>query len=169
MVDGNKLLLQEVVDLKISQGVNNSFPDVYVHSLQDNQLVKVQDLIHDKYAFIDFWGSWCQPCIHSIPLIKQLWEKVKGRRDVSVLGIALEKAGQADKLKAVIKDKQIPYDNYVVYRNEEKQVSSPHLIWQVYGFPTYLILDKKGKVVFKISNSMNTEKAISTFLELIGD
>lgn len=168
-VDGNKLLLQEVGDLKISQGVNNSFPDVYVHSLQDDQLIKVQDLIQDKYVFIDFWGSWCQPCIHSIPLIKQLSEKVKGRSDVAVLGIALEKAGQADKLKAVIKDKQISYDNYIVYRNEEKQVSSPHLVWQVYSFPTYLILDKKGKVVFKIDNSMNTEKAISTFLELIGD
>lgn len=167
--DGNKLLLQEVGDLKISQGVNDSFPDVYVHSLLDDKRIKVQDLIHDKYVFIDFWGSWCQPCIHSIPLIKQLWEKVKGRRDVSVLGIALEKAGQADKLKTVIKDMQIPYDNYIVYRNEEKQVSSPHLIWQIYSFPTYLILDKKGKVVFKIDNSMNTEKAISTFLELIGE
>ena len=164
---GDNLNIREVGDFVTSRGLKESSPDVFVRSLYDNQMVRLLDIVHDKYVFIDFWGSWCGPCIHSIPLVKQLFEKVKDRADIMVLGIALEKKSNMGKLKKAIADLQIPYENYVVYQDESMLINFPHKFLGVQAFPTYLLLDKKGNVVLRMDDSRNTEKIISYFLELV--
>lgn len=164
---GDSLNIREVGNFITSCGLNDSSPDILVHSLYDDHKVRLQDVIRGKYVFIDFWGSWCGPCIQSIPLVKQLFVEVKDRSDVIVLGIALENKANLGKLKKVIADLKIPYDNYLVYRDESMLINYPHKFWGVQVFPTYLILDKNGNVVLKMDDSRNTEKVISSFLNLI--
>ena len=166
-VRGDSLFIKGIGDFLLSNGVNEFSPEIYVHSLQNGQPIKLPDLMNNKYVFIDFWGSWCGPCIHSIPLVKKLYEKVKNRTDVLVAGIAWEQNSDLSKLTRTIADLQIPYENFVVYSKEKKSIKSPHTFWAIESFPTYLILDKNGKVVHKMSNSKETEKAIAAFMELI--
>ena len=138
----DSLFIKEIGDLVLSESLNKLSPDIYVHSLQNGQSIKLQEILHNKYVFIDFWGSWCGPCIHSIPLVKKLYEKVKSRTDVLVIGVAWEQNSDLSKLTRTIADLQIPYENFVVYSNEKKLISSPHTFWAVESFTTYLILDK---------------------------
>lgn len=160
-VNKNKLVITEIDNFSIMDS------NIYVHSLNNNDQITLQNEIQDKYVFIDFWGSWCNPCLHSIPLIKQLYEKTKHRKDVLILGIALENEKDINTLKNIILEKQILYPNYYAYTQDVKSINYPHAAFQVTQFPTYLILDKKSNVIHKITNSNNTEKAISLFIELI--
>ncbi len=57
-----------------------------------------------KLVLLDFWASWCAPCIREIPALKQL-QKNHGGPKFQVLGIAIEKGGTAALLKVVSKYK----------------------------------------------------------------
>lgn len=160
-VNKNNLIITEIENYSI---LNSA---IYIHSLHDNRQISLTDVMRDKYVFIDFWGSWCNPCIHSIPILKQFYEKIKQRKDVLVLGVALENKKDINTLKNIIRDKQIPYPNYYVCTHDLKSVNYPYTAFQITQFPTYLLFDKKSNVIYKITNSKNTEKAISLFLELI--
>lgn len=43
-----------------------------------------------KYYLVDFWGSWCGPCIRELPAMTAAFEKYKGRKGFTILSLALD-------------------------------------------------------------------------------
>ncbi len=54
----------------------------------DNRITKASML--GKYYLVDFWGSWCGPCIRELPSLTTAFEKYKGRKGFTVLSLALD-------------------------------------------------------------------------------
>ena len=46
-----------------------------------------------KVVLLDFWGTWCGPCVEKLPKVQQFAEKYAGR-DVVVIGIHSEQSGE---------------------------------------------------------------------------
>ena len=61
---------------------------------------------HGRYVLIDFWASWCGPCIASFPFMKQLYAAYKDR-NLMILGVSCDKDRNAW-LKAIDKN-QLPW------------------------------------------------------------
>lgn len=51
--------------------------------------------LRGKYVFLDFWASWCAPCIGEIPHIRAVHEATKDRADFVMLGVSLDNDRQA--------------------------------------------------------------------------
>ncbi len=49
---------------------------------------------HGQYVLIDFWASWCGPCIASFPRLRWLYEQYNGR-GLSIVGVSLDKNREA--------------------------------------------------------------------------
>nr|WP_263430135.1 TlpA disulfide reductase family protein [Nannocystis pusilla] len=60
-------------------------------SLQDlaGQTVSLQDL-RGKFVVINFWATWCEPCIREWPQLDRLAERLQDRDDVVVLAISVD-------------------------------------------------------------------------------
>ena len=163
-VEHPNIYLQTVGVLSDGSSVGSQIPVVYALDLNTDDKIFINDLAKDKYVFIDFWGSWCNPCIASLPKLLNFYEKIKDRQDVIMLGIAQEREKKdVDKLKKIINDKGVEWDNFWVLPSEALLKTL-----QINSFPTYLILDNTGKIVYKKSSSYKTEEAIDLFLDMIG-
>ena len=99
------------------------------------------DDIKGKITIVDFWATWCNPCITEIPNYNALQEKYKGK-DVRMVGVTVE-SGSLDDVKPYIDKLGIKYP--VVMGNDEVVEGFGGLI----GFPTTFVVDKEGKIYQK--------------------
>ncbi len=91
--------------LKVSAGAKA--PDFAVQTTIGDSL-RMSDL-PGKYIFIDFWGTWCGPCIHEIPNIKAL-SKAFSTELLQVVGLAQDRPAN---LAKYVEKEALPYPNAV--------------------------------------------------------
>lgn len=165
--DNNKLYLDEIGTALDSSRVGSYLPDLYSTDLSDSATVYLNRLMKDKYVFIDFWGSWCGPCIATLPKLKEFYQKVKDRDDVLVLGIALEHKKDVDKLRKIIRENEVEWMNVWNNFSTRKSLGSVHGKLRIDTFPTYMIIDKEGKIVYKDKSIFKAQEAVELFMKLI--
>jgi thiol-disulfide isomerase/thioredoxin len=91
-----------------------------------------------KVVFINFWATWCPPCIHEMPSINTLKQSFNGNDDIVFLMVDVD--GTMEKSKAFMTENK--YDLQVYIPNGE--------IPQDFlgnAIPTTVILNKKGEMV----------------------
>lgn len=91
-----------------------------------------------KYVLIDFWASWCMPCIASFPHLKEIYEQYKGN-NFEIYSISIDKV-PADWLKAVAKY-QLPWKHSL----DTKKISQSG--FAVGAIPAMFLIDPTGKIV----------------------
>lgn len=104
-----------------------------------------------KYVLLDFWGSWCGPCRQSHPHLKTVYEKYKSK-GLEIVGISDEKIAELDKAETAWK-KAVEQDGIQwvhVLNNYGKADFDLVQKYGVAGFPTKFLLDKEGKILYKL-------------------
>lgn len=166
-IEHPNIFLKSLGVLADSSSIGSFVPTLYAKDMKSKSVIQLNKLIKGKYVFIDFWSSWCGPCIGSIPKLKTLYDKVKHRKDVFMLGLATDKETSLGALEKIIKDKKVSWDNYWLDENERKSFQSTNKKLNVTGYPTYLILDNTGKIVYRDSSGSTIKEAAEFFLDLI--
>lgn len=132
--------------------IDFSKPDV------NGRLITLSEL-RGKYVLVDFWGSWCTPCRMGNPHLKELYAKYKDK-GFEILGVAQEKASDLEEgkkaWKKAMQEDQTTWLN--VINNESDMKQDVPKLYRVKGFPTYILLDKEGKVIGRWLGMMNSKE-----------
>ncbi|HRA12718.1 MAG TPA: TlpA disulfide reductase family protein [Chitinophagaceae bacterium] len=93
-----------------------------------------------KYVVIDFWGTWCMPCIAGMPKMKEYLDKYQTKMEI--VGVASE-SDDGTRWKKFITDNPEYNWHHVLSRKDKDYI----LKFSVAGFPTKIIVDPTGKIV----------------------
>lgn len=93
-----------------------------------------------KYLVLDFWASWCGPCVKSFPHMKEMYKKYKSDK-FEICSISVDQSKDAW-LKA-LKQHELPW----VQALDTAKVSSSH--FAVTGIPAVFLIDPSGKIIAK--------------------
>ena len=108
-----------------------------------------------KWVLVNFWATWCLPCVKEIPEFNALYEAHKGK-DLVVLGIAMD----FENPKEVIDYARKLSMSYPLILGDDKMIEQ---FDRVVGLPTSYLYDPKGSLVLKKVGTLPVE-TIEQFL-----
>lgn len=106
-----------------------------------------------KVIFLNFWATWCGPCLKEIPNIKNLYEKYKDK--VTFLLVSNEKN---EKVVRFEKSRNTGLPFYIYTMDQMKPTYAHSLI------PTTFIISKSGKIIKKVTGSEAWDNETNTTL-----
>ncbi len=118
----------------------NQYPkadfDLKVSDLEGNTL-NMQDY-KGKVIFLNFWATWCMPCVAELPSIEKLYIQFK-EKDIEFLLISNEDPKQVRSYKHR-KNYSLPF----LIENEASEIPN---MYNSPGIPTTFIINKKGEII----------------------
>ena len=95
--------------------------------------------LRGKYVIIDFWGSWCVPCISGIPKMKGAYEKYKEK--LEILGVGCNETS-VNVWQNAVKRHELPWIN--VYNDK---LSAVNVKYGVESYPTKIVINPEGTIL----------------------
>jgi thiol-disulfide isomerase/thioredoxin len=108
----------------------------------DGSKVSLKGLAN-KVVLVDFWATWCPPCLEDLPNIHRLVKEMEGK-PFAVVAVSLDRPGKGDDLKKFVAKSKMTWPQ--IY--DEKGWGSP--IVKAYGvtaLPGSVVIGADGKVV----------------------
>jgi thiol-disulfide isomerase/thioredoxin len=96
--------------------------------------LRAQDLA-GRIVVVDFWATWCGPCLRELPDLAAFHERVKVRNDVAFLSFDVTE--EKETVLAFVAERKIAYPVYLA-----DLLVGPY---EVNAFPTKLVIDMRGK------------------------
>lgn len=96
-----------------------------------------------KTLIIDFWATWCPDCREEMPQLKALQQRLKGRKDIVLVGISCDT--DADKLASYIKEQGIDWLQLADYKSRKE--SAVYEAYKVKWIPTKYVIGPDGNIL----------------------
>ena len=111
-----------------------------------------------KVLLIDFWATWCGPCVAEMPNVKQVYAKFHPK-GFEIVGISLDQS--REKLDQYVKTNEIVWPQYFDGKWWNNDVA---VRYGVKSIPTTILVDRAGKIRFKSLRGKQLEAAVEKLL-----
>jgi len=113
-----------------------------------------------KYIIVDFWASWCIPCRHSNPHLKELYAKYHDK-GFDIIGVSDDDSDDTAWRKAVAKDGIGIWHHVLRGYNSDKPALNNDINekYGVHTLPTKILIDKNGVIVGRYDKGTEEEQA----------
>ena len=135
----------------------NYAPD-FSFTSSEGEHITLDDL-KGKVVMLDFWGTWCPPCVASVPELRNLYRRYSRESTFVLIGIS------ADFDDAVWRD--FTDRNRMVwpqYRDRDRRLGN---VFNINALPTYIIIDHEGILRFQSSGygAANLDSAVRKYVK----
>lgn len=145
---GDTLYLKYIKNYKKRYGI---YPGDYALNIESADMLTKRPFnlsqLGGKYVLLDFWGSWCKPCIDAIPELIE-FSKLYNSSILSIVSIAEDALPKTELLKKIIKNKNMNWTHLF----EDQQIGLSKGIafkFKIYSYPTQILINPEGKIIFR--------------------
>lgn len=149
---------EEVVKMAANKGETkiNKTPDVAKEKLME----AIIDKYKGKVVLVDFWATWCGPCLNAMKEMRPLKEDLKGK---DIIFVYITDTSSPIKLWEE-RANSIDGEHYYLSAEEWEYISNS---LNIDGIPAYLFYDKNGVIKYKTTGYPGTEKFKEKIEELL--
>jgi cytochrome c biogenesis protein CcmG/thiol:disulfide interchange protein DsbE len=124
--------------------VGDAAPDFTLPTLTE-QPVSLRNY-RGNVVIVNFWATWCPPCIEEIPSLKEFAERLRGLR-VTIIGVSVDQDSAA--LERFVTRAQLPFP---IARDPNQAVASRY---GTFKFPESYVIDSEGRIAKKIIGAID--------------
>ncbi|MBM2814599.1 MAG: stoA [Ignavibacteria bacterium] len=131
--------------LFLQSGISGSkkIPSAKVKNLK-GETIDTKNFSNDGKPFvIDFWATWCKPCIHELNVIKDLYPKWQKETGVKFIAVSIDDSRNSKKVAPLINGKGWTYDIYLDENSDFKRAMN------VNNPPHTFLCNGKGEIVWE--------------------
>lgn len=123
----------------------------------DGKTVSLEKL-KGKVVLIDFWATWCAPCVREIPHLKKLYDRYR-EKGFEIIGISMDY--RSEKLHALIKKEQVNWPMIYSGKGKTDEICG---LYNVTSAPFFWLIDRTGVVRHCGISAKPLEKKITYLL-----
>jgi len=137
--------IRKKIELKESINGGKAAPDFTASDLKGKEVSLSK--LKGRYVLLDFWGSWCNPCIKLIPETKAAFQKYQDK-NVQFLGVAYDKEKDKGKLSNLIEKHEIAWPQIFQDQSDETKslVVNKYLVTE---YPSVILIDPQGNIMYR--------------------
>lgn len=110
------------------------------------KMISLKDF-RGKILYIDFWATWCSPCLKEMPMAKSLEDTFR-EKEVVFIYISIDE--NEDVWRKHIQEKQMSGTQLISPGGFNSEIAQ---LYKLKGIPTFVLIDKEGKVAKYDTNS----------------
>lgn len=122
----------------------------------DNTSVDLADL-RGKVVLIDFWATWCGPCMKEVPNVVAAYKKYHDK-GFEIIGISLDK--HRDTMLRITREKEMTWPQYFDGKEWNNEISSS---FHIQSIPTMWLVNKRG-IVATTNARVNLDDQVAKLL-----
>ncbi|HEV2851620.1 MAG TPA: redoxin domain-containing protein [Thermoanaerobaculia bacterium] len=134
-------------------------PAFTVKSL-DGKDVSFKSLASGKVVLVDFWATWCAPCVSAMPELQKLHQK-HSAKGFTVVGISIDEEHQ--KARQFVQKKKLAYPVYL-----DATDSPAWSVFHVRSVPAAFLVDAEGRIVQQWLGKVNMKEVEQAVSKLVG-
>ena len=131
----------------------------------DGEFVSLQSVIENpanKYTLVDFWASWCPPCMGEVPFLVKTYAAFHDK-GFEIYGISFDRPGQREKWVGTIEEKGMNWIHVSDLNYFDNQAARDYA---VNAIPTNFLVDANGTIV---AHNLRGDALYAKIEELLGE
>ncbi|MDR6783383.1 thiol-disulfide isomerase/thioredoxin [Pedobacter africanus] len=161
-------LLKEYKSHLSDKMIKEQSPNFLLPDLKGNQVSLAS--LKGKTVIIDFWATWCKPCLESFPGMQRAVERHKNDEKVVFVFLNTAERGSDDpkpRIEKLLTDHGYTFTVLMDRRNAEDKKYEVSNGFGVTALPSKYIIDKEGFIRFKIAGSSGGPAFINEEIKMI--
>jgi cytochrome c biogenesis protein CcmG/thiol:disulfide interchange protein DsbE len=146
------LFLLASVSLFAQAAKNSKVPAVKVQKMDGSSFNTSMFSNNGKPIIIDFWATWCKPCIAELDAISDLYAQWQKELGVKIITISVDDARTMAKVAPFFKEKGWTYESYLDPNQDFQRAM------QVINCPCTFIIDGSGQIVWVHNSYMEGDE-----------
>ncbi|MCL2098478.1 MAG: AhpC/TSA family protein [Bacteroidales bacterium] len=158
--DAGQRLLEEVMTNARGGSKGAEFKDFCLADPEGNDIMLSDYLGKGKYVLLEFWASWCGPCIAGFPHLKKVYELYRSE-GFEILGVSLD--DKHENWLAALQRLDLPWKNALAAAGWNSEIAR---YYNVTGVPACMLFGPEGTLINRNARDMTLEMLM---IKIFGD